>query len=742
MKFFRYITFILGLAFFLNLSMVHNVYADALALNYDGQLHIYNEAPIKLIVKGKEVQSVMPPIIFNGNTLVPTREVFEAMNAVVEWKAAAKEVYIGMDDTLVILKINSNQAWVNGESKNIPMPPKIINDKVMIPVRFVAETIGFNVQWSEAAREIKIDAPQNGGENQNVGNQAGNKTDENKSENKVDVQEPGYTIPSTNVSNLPTQLAFNPIILESDEDIADTSPALPITSVSNPTTDIVAVKALDASSGLYQFKISASSPITSIEDMLLDNSRIVVDIINANLKVSDTNIEVSNNPFVKSIRSSQYSSNPKTVRVVFDLKTPASYDITMASDRMSVIVQLRKSIIKKVELSQNTSGDLLTIYGNTSPAANVFRLTNPNRLVIDLPYSEAALQSIEKSVQGQYVTGIRTAQYDSNTYRIVLDLNGQPEYILSQVGSDGISVQILTPTYKNIQYSNGDSTLVLLKKPSQAFNINSIVHKDDYINKVYKLILPGDYSSTYGYGTFHIGDGKIDSIQIGKNSEGKTELTFNEKSIFSYNVSENSEYIIISIVKPSQKYRKIMVLDAGHGGKDPGASGNGVIEKEANLSIALKLNELLKNTDIKVYTTRTADTYPTLQERAALANEVEADIFLSIHNNSFNGQHRGTEVLYFPTSNDQGPGLTGKKMAQIFQNALVKKLGTKDRGIKARSELYVLKNTKMPAVITEIAFVDHKEDAALLKSDDFRQKTAQALYEAILTIFEQYPTNR
>ncbi|MBZ4668161.1 MAG: uncharacterized protein JG775_1313, partial [Defluviitaleaceae bacterium] len=86
--------------------------------------------------------------------------------------------------------------------------------------------------------------------------------------------------------------------------------------------------------------------------------------------------------------------------------------------------------------------------------------------------------------------------------------------------------------------------------------------------------------------------------------------------------------------------------------------------------------------------------------------------------------------------------LTGKKMAQIFQNALVKKLGTKDRGIKARSELYVLKNTKMPAVITEIAFVDHKEDAALLKSDDFRQKTAQALYEAILTIFEQYPTNR
>ncbi|NLM13673.1 MAG: AMIN domain-containing protein [Epulopiscium sp.] len=738
MKIFRYITFILGLALFLNLSMVHNAYASPLALNYDGKVHIYDEAPIQLIVKEKEIHSVMPPIIFNGNTLVPTREVFEAMNAVVEWKADTKEVYVGMEDTLVILTINSNQAWVNGETRNIPMPPKIINDKVMIPVRFVAETIGFNVEWIEASREIRIDSSQNNSKNGDTNNKGEDKTD-----NKTDKQKPIDTIPTTEIPKLPTKLASNPIILESDGSGLDIFPTAPIPSVSNPTTDIISVKSLDHSNGLYQFKVSASSPISSIEDMLLENNRIVVDIVNANLKLSETTIEVSNNPFVQSIRSSQYSSNPKTVRLVFDLKAPVSYDIIMASDRMSFVVQLRKSVLKKVELSQNTNGDILTIYGNTRPAVNVFRLTNPDRLVIDVPYSETTLKSIEKSVEGQYVTGIRTAQFDGNTYRIVLDLNGQPMYNTSQVGSNGMSIQILTPTYKNIQYTNGGGgAQVLLKKPSSAFNVNSIIHKDDYLNKVYKIILPGDYSSTYGQGVFNIGDGIIDSIQIAKNGEGKTEFTFIEKNIYAYDVSENKDYIIISILKPTQKYKKIMVLDAGHGGKDPGASGNGVVEKEANLDIALKLNALLKSTDIKVYTTRTSDTYPTLQERAALANEVGADIFLSVHNNSFTSEHRGTEVLYFPTSNDNGPGLTGKKMAQIFQNTLVQKLGTKDRGIKARSELYVLKHTKMPAVITEIAFVSNVEDAALLKSDAFRQKVAQALYEGILTIFENYPTNR
>jgi N-acetylmuramoyl-L-alanine amidase len=751
MKVLKYITFILALMLFLNFSFVHNSYAEQsneLALTYDGKLHIYNEAPIKLIVKDREIKSIMPPIIFNGNTLVPTREVFEAMDAVVEWKSETKEAFVGMEDTLVILKMNSNQVWVNGEYIDIPMAPKIINDKVMIPVRFVAETIGFNVKWLESEREVRIDLP----EDDIIEVEDDIEVElpiENEVDDDIELEDntPPVDIPSDiewdkSIPKLPTKLASKPIVLKSDVDISEEVSPDPIKNVSNPIADIVAVKMLDNPNGLYQFKVSAASPISSIEDMVLED-RLVIDIGNANMKLSETTIEVANNYFVKAIRASQYSSNPKVVRVVFDLKTQLEYDIIMASDRMSFIIQIKKSLLSKVELSQNSSGDILTIYGNTRPSVNVFRLTEPDRLVIDAPYSESYLESIVEAVQGQYVEGIRTAQFDLNTYRIVLDLNGQPEFQVSSIGSNGVSIQILTPSYKNIQYINGGNTQILLKKPSSPFASNEVIHRDDYLNKVYSITLPKDYSSLYGHGIFHIGDGKLDSIQIGKNSDGKTELIFIEKSIYAYDVYESQKYIIINILKPTEKYSKIMVLDAGHGGKDPGASGNGVIEKEANLDITLKLNALLKNNpDIKVYTTRISDTYPTLQERSALANEVEADIFVSIHNNSFTSEHKGTETLYFPTGIDNSHELSGKKMAQIFQNVLVQNLGTKDRGIKERPGLYVLRTTSMPAVIVEIAFVSNKDDANLLKSDNFRQKAAIALYEGILKVFENYPTNR
>ena len=147
------------------------------------------------------------------------------------------------------------------------------------------------------------------------------------------------------------------------------------------------------------------------------------------------------------------------------------------------------------------------------------------------------------------------------------------------------------------------------------------------------------------------------------------------------------------------------------------------------LAIADYLNT---HSDIKIYLTREEDTYPSLTGRTDLANEIEADIFVSVHNNSHNAVSKGTEVLYYPSTTD----IRSKQMAQIAQDYIVKECGTYNRGIKARPELVVLNTSKMPAILLEGAFISNPTEAALLKSSVFTQNYARAVGNAIIEMFE------
>ena len=180
-----------------------------------------------------------------------------------------------------------------------------------------------------------------------------------------------------------------------------------------------------------------------------------------------------------------------------------------------------------------------------------------------------------------------------------------------------------------------------------------------------------------------------------------------------------------------EKYNKIVLLDLGHGGSDGGASGNGLVEKNLVFEQGMHLYGLLEaDSSIKVYITRVDDTYPTNPARAKLANEIEADIFVSIHNNSFtNPGPNGTEVLYSPKYSKS------KQMAQIIQGNMIRQLGTYDRKIKPRPNLVVFNQSNMPAIMVETAFVTNPGDAAKLKSPEFNRKVGQVVYESIVEIF-------
>lgn len=182
-----------------------------------------------------------------------------------------------------------------------------------------------------------------------------------------------------------------------------------------------------------------------------------------------------------------------------------------------------------------------------------------------------------------------------------------------------------------------------------------------------------------------------------------------------------------------------IALDPGHGGYDSGAVGpTGVLEKNVNLAITLKIGKILQDNGIDVVYTRTSDnvSWPSdvgqdLQTRCDIANNADVQYFVCIHSNSADDPSaNGTETYYLSGSPE------GQKLAQSIQQELTKAIGLQDRGIKTAG-YYVLKNTNMPAILAEIAFISNPTEEKLLNDDSFQNKAAQAVATGILKVVNQ-----
>lgn len=150
-------------------------------------------------------------------------------------------------------------------------------------------------------------------------------------------------------------------------------------------------------------------------------------------------------------------------------------------------------------------------------------------------------------------------------------------------------------------------------------------------------------------------------------------------------------------------------VDAGHGGKDPGAVGNGRREKDYTLKLALGLGSQLQQHGINVIYTRTDDRFLELYERADISNNNNCDYFISQHVNSGGGY--GVETFAYPTSNK------GKEFAQAIQNSMVaNRVATRDRGVKT-ANFAVLRKTKCPAILIENHFIDNAADMEFLDAN-------------------------
>jgi N-acetylmuramoyl-L-alanine amidase CwlD len=174
---------------------------------------------------------------------------------------------------------------------------------------------------------------------------------------------------------------------------------------------------------------------------------------------------------------------------------------------------------------------------------------------------------------------------------------------------------------------------------------------------------------------------------------------------------------------------KIIVVDPGHGGSDPGAVGyTGLQEKVVNLAVAQNLITLLKAAGAEVIVTRSGDLSVSNLKRVELANKSGADLFVSIHANAFtNPESNGTETHYCGNNENSS---ASRFLAQQLQRELLSALGLRDRGVKANS-FYVLTKAEMPSALVELGFITNLEEEELLKKPETQGRAAEAVYRGI-----------
>lgn len=194
-----------------------------------------------------------------------------------------------------------------------------------------------------------------------------------------------------------------------------------------------------------------------------------------------------------------------------------------------------------------------------------------------------------------------------------------------------------------------------------------------------------------------------------------------------------------AVSKLSDKAKGLLVvLDPGHGGTDPGAIGKDgdkdIYESDIDLDIALKLEAKLKAAGARVALTRNADEAVELMDRPEIANDLGAAIFISIHNNSIGNPEISGSMVFYSTDKDSklSTGITSQQLADYLLKGIVEKTGLEDLGVREGDDYIVIKYTKMPSVIVELAFLTNPDDLALLQNDAFRQTAAEGLCNGII----------
>lgn len=647
------------------------VYGEQVKMDlfYNGKHHAYAAKEVKIEIDGKAmVPKDMPAVIIDGRTMLPMRQIAQELGCEVNWNEAAKQIYVMRGSDIIVFTVDSKTGYENGKEFTMDVPATIVNDRTMLPVRALADALHLNIKWDDPNRIVSI--------------QSGD-----------------------------TVVKDEPKAPESGQTTAGT-----LTGIQTPSEK-------DAD---QTFTIQADGPMGRYEKTFVDDQKIVLDFYGAKSSLP-SEITKTNSDIVTGIRTATHENNGDSfTRVVFDLSGKKDYEFTQSADKKNITISFGKTTVDKISAVHSQNKDIITIGGTGSYGASVAMTADPQKIIVTIPNCQSNLSDKINIADLQYVLEGKVDTSKGNTVELVLAVEDLVQYSYREENQNLI-LEIYPTTLKNMRYDKNANVLYLDKKDK--IDTGSVKFEDHYLDGYFDVTLPGDYESDYGYGTYDVKGTVVENIEVSTKG-GNTTFRFKQNRISAYEVTAEGDSYAIRVKNPKEVYDKVLLLDAGHGGKDPGTSGNGMQEKNLNLTIAQKIAQKLQGSGIKVYMTRDRDVYPENSTRAKTANDI-ADLMVSIHMNSGPETANGTETLYQVHANDNGARLTSKQLAEILQGKVVSATGNTNRGAKLWTDVLILNRTTVPAVIVEVIFITNTGDALKISNPAYQDQVAQAIADGI-----------
>lgn len=708
--------------------------------------------PYEIYINGQNLTAELDPRLTNGEILVKARSLADCLEAELNWLQAIKTLHITKGDTVIKLMDGSPYIQVNNKTFKANQGLVMIGGRSYIPIKDVATNLGF--LYEREADTLYLNRPeslvkgitwQKGGKQIVI---------------EMDKLSPYRVNPSENPKELLIELDKAALADDFQDGISNNDFYLKVKKVANKARIQFSINSKypipfqrdigleeDGNNLVVNFlpqvtaitweddglEIRANGEMEKPEVMLLQNPRrLVLDV--PGLMLSDYNLNLPENDMIKDIRVSQFTYDPVVLRVVVELKEGSYLHLFETEDRNKLI--LRPTRITRVD-NLKYENNQITFTSDYPVKPDIFTLNAPDRLVINLLNAVRGNDFPDNlTVESDLISGIRTSRFNEETVRIVVDLVKHTgfhwqEIALTQGGFQHII--LLENSFENMVISDNDNTThVNINLSGKAeYEIKKFSYPDRIVVDIQGINIEKGIKLPEPVGVIK----NIEAFQL-NDDPGVGRFVFELEDYYSYNLlSLNPDKTInISISREKKvQSRNLIVIDPGHGGFDPGAIGpSGLMEKDVNLDIALKVFELLKARGYEVKLTRKDDTFISLKERVEIANDLEALLYISIHANASNSKYsEGTETFIAPDK-----VTNSLLLANLLQEELLNGIKRFDRGVK-KDNLYVIKYTRMPAVLVEVAFISNPHEEALLEGDLFRRKAAEAITNGIIKYLDK-----
>ena len=401
--------------------------------------------------------------------------------------------------------------------------------------------------------------------------------------------------------------------------------------------------------------------------------------------------------------------------------------------------------LKKVDIKRGNA--LISGVGNVE-ITQPFTLTNPSRLVIDLPNTVVAQKIRNKDFQLTETDSIKIGQFEPSKARIVITSPTPEKYLsIKSIGSQSLFIGHEN-RLSGLKFAENNAQLTSLKSTSSNdFEENFTLKFDKPIIPAIKKTDSNFELSIFNIQNFDI-DGlkkaakstKLQTLKVEKVAANCLKFIFPIKNGTQINVYEliNNKQLEVKFVLPKNnvkkaptpnnskknEFSKVIVIDAGHGGSDVGAIKNNIYEKDLNLPVALKVKNILSKKGYTVHLTRDTDVFLSLQERVDFTIEHNADVFVSIHANSCaKPEISGIETHYYKNIDYE--------LAQNIHNSIIRYVSAEDRGL-FKSKFYVIRHNEIPSVLLEMGFMTNQKELEDMQSEKRQNEIANAIAEGII----------